>query len=191
MSRGARILTRRLRLRSWHAGDAERFHKGCNTPDVMRWLGGVQNKAQLRQDVAYFAALEKRAGFTFWVVERRRDDAFLGFAGIIPIEEEDCPFAGAVEIGWRLRQDVWRRGYGYEAAAAVLDYAFGELGLPKIVSRTAKGNVASIALMRKLELKRRRRLDYRPKIAIRKLAVFTITAKQWAGRASAVDRHSA
>jgi len=179
MSGGARIHTRRLRLRTWREADVERFHVACNTAEVMHWLGGVQTKRQLRQDVAYFAAMEKREGFTFWVVERRRDKAFLGFAGLIRIEEEDCPFAGAMEIGWRLSQSVWRRGYGFEAASAVLDYAVGELGLNEVVSRTAKGNAASIALMRKLGMKRRRAMDYRPLVASRKLAVFTITARRW------------
>jgi RimJ/RimL family protein N-acetyltransferase len=139
----------------------------------------VQKKRQLRQDVAYFAACEKRHGFTFWVVERRRDKAFLGFVGIIRIEEDDCPFAGEVEVGWRLSESMWRHGYGFEAACAVLDYAFGDLDLERIVSRTSKRNVASIALMRKLGLKRCRALDYRPRIASRKLAVFITTAAQW------------
>ena len=84
----------------------------------MRWLGGVQTKGSCDRS-RLLRAMEKREGFTFWVVERRRDNAFLGFVGIIRIEEEDCPFAGEVEIGWRLRQSVWRRGYGFEAAAAV------------------------------------------------------------------------
>lgn len=179
MSRGARIQTRRLRLRSWRAGDAERFNTACNTPDVMQWLGGVQTRKQLRDDVAYFAAMERREEFTFWVVERRRDNAFLGFVGIIRIEDDDCPLAGQVEIGWRLRQSVWRRGYGFEGAFAVLAYAFTNLGLETVVSRTSKRNVASVALMRKLGLRRWRAMDYRPRAASRKLAVFRITANQW------------
>lgn len=182
MARRARIYTRRLRLRSWRAGDAERLHEACNTPKVMRWLGGIQRKRQLRQDLAYFAAMEKREGFTFWAAERRRDNAFLGFVGLIRVEEDDCPFVGEVEIGWRLRQDNWRQGYGYEAASAVLDYAFSRLKLQRIVSRTSKRNAASVALMRKLGLRRRTTMDYRPLIAKRKLAVFAITAKQWAAR---------
>jgi RimJ/RimL family protein N-acetyltransferase len=145
----------------------------------MRWLSGIQTRKQLRQDVAYFAAMERREGFTFWVVERRRDKDFLGFVGLIRIEEEDCPFAGAVEIGWRLRQNAWRRGYGFEAASAVLDYAFEKLELTDIVSRTAKDNAASIGLMRKLGMKRRRTMDYKPVVAVPKLAVFSITAEQW------------
>jgi RimJ/RimL family protein N-acetyltransferase len=180
MPGGVHIQTRRLRLRSWRAADRERFHAACNTPEVMRWLGGVQSRTQLRQDVAYFAAMEKREGFTFWVVERRSDKAFLGFVGLIRVEEEDCPFAGEVEIGWRLRQSVWRRGYGFEAASAVLDHAFVELKLERVVSRTAKRNAASVALMRKLGLKRCRKMDYRSVVAIAKLAVFTLTARQWA-----------
>lgn len=179
MSRGTRIRTSRLALRSWRNGDVERFHTACNTPEVMRWLGGVQTRKQLRQDVTYFVTVEKREGFTFWVAERRRDKAFLGFVGLVRIEEDDCPFLGQVEIGWRLRQSVWRRGYGFEAASAVLEFAFAELGLERVVSRTAKRNAASVGLMRKLGMKRQRRMDYKPLIGSRKLAVFSITLNQW------------
>jgi len=179
MSLGVRIQTRRLKLRSWRNGDIEPFHTTCNTPEVMLWLGGVQTKRQLREDVAYFAAMERREGFTFWVVERRRDKAFLGFVGLIRVEEEDCPFAGEVEIGWRLRQSVWRRGYGFEAASAVLEHAFAELGLQQVVSRTAERNEASIGLMRKLGMKRRRAMEYRPAMAGRALVVSTISVRRW------------
>ena len=191
MSRGIRIQTRRLRLRSWREADVERFDAVCNTPEVMRWLGGVQTKKQLRQDVDYFTAMEEREGFTFWVVERRRDRTFLGFVGLIRVEEEDCPFAGAVEIGWRLREGVWRRGYGFEAASAVLDYAFIRLRLETVVSRTAKGNAASIGLMRRLGMKKNRAMNYRPRLASRSLAVFSITATQWRAAKVTLRRSSA
>lgn len=179
MSGGVRLQTRRLRLRSWRLSDPERFAAACNTKTVMRWLGGLQSASELLADVSYFMASEASDGFTFWVVERRSDYQFLGFCGLVKIPDFDCPFKGSVEIGWRLRQSAWRRGYGFEAASAVLRYAFSELGAREIVSRTAKANTASKALMRKLGMTRRRAMDYRPRRARRKLVTFAITAGQW------------
>lgn len=152
--------TRRLRLRSWQRSDARPFDQFCNTPKVMRWLGGVQPKAQLLQDVAYFIASERRDGVTFWVVERLTDDAFLGFCGLIVIPKGKCPVGGDFGIGWRLRSDVWRQGYALEAASAVLRFGFEQMGRTQILSRTAKGNKASLGLMRRLGMKRCPELDY-------------------------------
>jgi RimJ/RimL family protein N-acetyltransferase len=171
--------TERLRLRSWRLSDPSRYNQACNTPAVMHWLGGVQSRWEVFRDVKYFIKSEARHGVTFWVVQRASDGMFLGFCGLIRIPDRDCPFRNELEIGWRIREDCWRRGYGFEAAKAVLDYAFSHLDAARIVSRTAGGNVASRKLMRKLGMSRRRDLEYRPRSESAKLAVFCITAKQW------------
>jgi RimJ/RimL family protein N-acetyltransferase len=173
------IRTERLRLRSWRMSDARRYQRACNTPAVMRWIGGVQTARQVRDDIAYFMASEAKNGFTYWVVERLSDGAFLGFVGLDRIPEQDCPFRGEVEVGWRLRESVWRKGFGFEAASAVLELAFSEFDVSRVVSRTEKGNKASNALMRKLGLKRRRAMDYAPSGFRSKFAVYSITAAQW------------
>ena len=179
MPGNVRIRTRRLRLRSWRLSDPERFHRACNTKPVMRWLGGIQAPSELLEDVSYFMASEAKDGFTFWAVERRRDNAFLGFCGLLRIPDFDCPLRGKVEIGWRLRQSAWRQGYGFEAATAVLEHAFHRLHVREVVSRTASGNVASKALMRKLGLRRLADMEYRPAGARRKLIAYAISAQQW------------
>jgi RimJ/RimL family protein N-acetyltransferase len=162
MPEDVRIETERLRLRSWSKSDVTLYGQGCNTPAVMRWLGGVQTRRELKSDVSYFIKSEAAEGLTFWAVERKADEAFLGFCGLLRIRESDCPACGELEIGWRIREDVWRRGYAFEAATAVLDYAFGQRGIQLVVSRAAAGNAASRALMRKLGMRRDPALDYIP-----------------------------
>ena len=174
-----RIRTERLCLRCWRQGDAALFDKACNTPSVMRWLGGVQTRSQINSDVGYFIASEARRGITYWVMERLADAAFLGFCGLVRIPDRDCPIAGVLEIGWRLRESDWRRGYGFEAAHAVMMFAFDELGAGTVFSRTAAGNAASRKLMTKLGLKRRSELDYMPADGSDKLLVYSISARDW------------
>ena len=94
MYKDFRLQTARLRLRAWQPGDTERLAEACNTPQVMRWLGGVQTQRQLEADLEYFIASEAKNGFTFWALERRADDAFLGFCGLIRIPDRDCPVQG-------------------------------------------------------------------------------------------------
>jgi RimJ/RimL family protein N-acetyltransferase len=185
-----RITTPRLRLRSWRWDDAIGFDEACNTAAVMRWLGGTQSRSELCDDVAYFMASEARDGVTFWVVERGVDAAFLGLCGLIIIPDGDCPCAGELEIGWRLRESAWRQGYGFEAASAVLSYAFLRLGAPVVVSRTAPGNVASLRLMAKLGLSRRKELDYIPVGERDELLVCSISSGEWHARREAAHRYA-
>jgi RimJ/RimL family protein N-acetyltransferase len=178
MAQSVAISTTRLRLRSWRAGDENRFDEACNTAVVMKWLGGTQTRRQLEADVRHFIKHEDRHGHTFWVVEHRVDGRFLGFCGIVRINERDCPFGGATEIGWRIREDAWRNGFAYEAAQAVLRLSFGEFALSTVVSRVARKNKASRGLMRKLGMKRRSELDYEARDGT-DLAVYSITREKW------------
>jgi len=123
------IETDRLRLRSWREEDVEPFVRHTNTPAVMRWLGGVQPAEELGSRVRnVFTAWEEVRGFTFWVVERKEDRALLGFCGLKRASDPGTKVEGMVEIGWRLREDAWGRGYAREAATASLDFAFDKVG---------------------------------------------------------------
>ncbi len=173
------IYTRRLRLRSWQKADVPRYHDACNTAAVMRWLGGVQSRFELTRDVRYSIGSERRHRFTFWALERLSDGAFLGFCGLVRIPDLDCPFQRELEIGWRIRESEWRKAYAFEAASAVLRYAFDVRNADLVVSRSASGNLPSQALMRKLGLVRRRGLDYRPAGEFEDLHVFSMSAKGW------------
>jgi len=68
--------------------------------------------------------------------------------------------AGAIEIGWRLREDAWGQGYAKEAATAALRHAFETLGAERVVALTVAGNAASWGLMLRLGMERREALDY-------------------------------
>ena len=166
--------TSRLRLRSWQSSDVVAYSKACNTPSVMKWLGGVESWRAVRKDIRYFSRMEASDGFTFWALELRESQRLIGFCGLLPITEKDCPFAGAIEIGWRICEGEWRNGYAFEAASRVLQFGFDDLGLSGIVSRAASGNVASRGLMKKLGMQRRRELDYVPRYEPEPLAVYAI-----------------
>lgn len=154
------IETERLRLRGWTEADIAPFTRHTNTPAVMRWLGGIQSEAEMREMADTFAAWDRAQGFTFWLVERKADGELLGFCGLKRANGEGCAFVGDHEIGWRLREDVWGQGYAKEAAIASLDYAFGPLAAPHVVALTCIQNEASWGLMERLGMTRRADLDY-------------------------------
>lgn len=153
--------TPRLRLRNWREEDIEPFVRHTNTEAVLRWLGGVKPPGFLEAVVRdRFMHWRDEHGFTFWVVERKEDGELLGFCGLKIADGRDSSVAGEVEIGWRLREDAWGRGYAREAAAAALRHAFERVGAERVIALTVDGNSNSWGLMRRLGMQRRADLDY-------------------------------
>jgi RimJ/RimL family protein N-acetyltransferase len=91
----------------------------------------------------------KQHGFGLWAVEITGESLFAGFIGLM-IPAFTAPFTPCVEIGWRLAAEHWGRGYAVEGARAVVDCAFGELGLDEIVSFTVPANLRSRRVMEKI-----------------------------------------
>jgi len=154
------IETARLILRDWREEDIAPFILHTNTPNVMRWLGGVQAPAAFADSIrGRMMRWQRERGFTFWVVERRADSELLGFCGI-KLAEAGSPIAGLHEVGWRLREDAWGQGYAREAAIASIDHAFDRLGAARVVALTFQGNEASWGLMERLGMTRRPECDH-------------------------------
>lgn len=151
--------TRRLRLRTWRLRDAQAYDRHCNTDDVMEHLGGVMTPRQLKLEVKWLIQHQERDGLSFWVIERKRDNAFVGFCGLVRVRDAGSTVIGKLEIGWRVRGDMWRSGYAHEAAVAALSYGQKRFVEP-IISRVIPGNAASRGLMHKLGMKRLPKLDY-------------------------------
>ena len=143
------IETDRLVLRP--AVDADRDAIAAMNGDsrVGAWLGGARSRADSDAFVDRVQAHEFEHGFGFWVVERQADAQVVGMTGVwwVPPEMDMQP---AVEIGWRFHPDAWGHGYATEAARAALAYGFETLQLPEIIAFTARTNLASQSVMRRI-----------------------------------------
>jgi RimJ/RimL family protein N-acetyltransferase len=122
-------------------------------PEVMVHFPGVVSRAGSATHLARMKAHWAAHGFGLFALMRNSDAAFLGFTGLTRPSYE-TPFTPCVEVGWRLTRAAWGKGYAHEAAQACLDWGFGALKLPEIVSFTARENLRSIALMQRLGMVR-------------------------------------
>ncbi|MEQ9661248.1 MAG: GNAT family N-acetyltransferase [Parasphingopyxis sp.] len=156
------IETERLILRDWRDDDREPMYEYINSrPNVMRWLLGVQTREKTDEMIDKLTGWQREHGHTFWAVERKSDGELLGFCGLKRVQNDrNEPDPGTLEIGWRLREDAWGKGYAREAAVASMNYAFDTFDEDYVSAFTVNGNEGSWGLMERLGMKRRKDLDY-------------------------------
>jgi len=148
------LRTPRLLLREWRDEDTEPLAKLSSDPAVMEFLLPFRDRAASDAWIARMRRHNDEHGFAYWVVERAGEAGFVGTLGLSEVRSAGFPFGPAIEIGWRLAQDHWGRGYATEAARAVIDDGFGRLGLDEIVAFTVPANRRSSGVMERLSMHR-------------------------------------
>jgi RimJ/RimL family protein N-acetyltransferase len=146
------------RLLDVDLADAEMGTTGAHTREERwRWLQWtVLNYDQLAR--LYQPPYGERA------IVLRETGQLIGAVGYVPClnafgllpalgsEGEDATALTSTEFGlfWAVSPAQQRRGYAAEAAGALVDYAFRELRLRRIVATTSYDNAASQGVMRRL-----------------------------------------
>lgn len=85
----------------------------------------------------------RRPELGLWATIHKATGEFIGRCGLLPwiIDGQD-----EVEIAYMIDKRYWRQGLGAEAARGIRDYAFGQLGLSRLVCMILPNNEASIRL---------------------------------------------
>ena len=142
--------TERLRLRPLARGDLDVLATLFADPQVMRFSLGLLDREQTREKLDRILATCAARGWDSFTVERIEDERFVGICGLAPQNVDDVD---EIELGYRLMPEFWGRGIATEAACACRDYAFGTLGLPRIISIIEPANTGSIRVTEKIGLR--------------------------------------
>ena len=140
------LTTARLRLREIEAADAPFVRALLNDPGFLANIGdrGVRSDADAeRYIVDRLRIAYPRDGFGFYLVAKDGDP--IGICGLVRRDGLPAP-----DLGFAFLERHCCRGYGGEAAAAMLRHGREVLGLDPILAITDADNVASIALLRRL-----------------------------------------
>jgi RimJ/RimL family protein N-acetyltransferase len=143
------VETRRLTLRDWVDADAEPFAAINSDPRVMEFFSRPLDRAESGAFLARNRADIAANGYGLYAVEVKESGTSIGYVGLAR-PTFAAHFTPAVEIGWRLAREAWGQGYATEGARAVVDHAFGPLGLAALVSFTAEWNRPSRRVMEKI-----------------------------------------
>jgi RimJ/RimL family protein N-acetyltransferase len=145
------LRTERLLLRPLATGDAEALAEINADPEVMRYIGDGSPR-DLEQTEALVAKVEAHwdaHGWGAFAIDETATGALVGLA-ILATPNFLPEILPVTELGWRVKRDRWGRGYAPEAARAAMGFAFGELGLDRVVSCIHSENAASKRVAEKL-----------------------------------------
>jgi ribosomal-protein-alanine N-acetyltransferase len=151
------IDTERLRLRRLRAADEPDVIALDADPEVMKYVGsppGPRSAETTAERTRQWLRIEEPLGF--WVVESRDDGRFLGLCALLRM-----PDGGDVELAYRVTRAAWGRGIASEAAGALVDHAFGDLRLPRLVAVTYPANRGSQRVLDKLGFTREGLVAYK------------------------------
>ncbi len=135
------LQTLRLDFREFVASDIEDLVRLDSDPRVLKYINGgkpmarADAEASMRRVLPYYALYP---GLGVWRAERRDNKDFVGWYCL-----KYCPPTTDVEVGYRLLHKHWGHGYATEGARALVDFAFDDLGLKRIIGVTDPGNRAS------------------------------------------------
>jgi ribosomal-protein-alanine N-acetyltransferase len=148
--------TERLVLSHLTIADASFMLELMNEPEFIEFVAdrGLRTEA----DAALYLAEKilpfyERFGFGLWRVDLKDSETAIGICGLLKRDTLDHP-----DVGFSILKRFRRKGYAYEAAAAVVNYGRTALGLARICGITAPNNRVSIQLLEKLGLKLQRRI---------------------------------
>jgi RimJ/RimL family protein N-acetyltransferase len=146
--------TERLLLRRFTADDVDLLIELDSDPDVMHHITGGRptSREEIVSDVlpAFLDYYRRYAGFGFWAAVERSTGRFVGWFHLRPAHG-DGP--DEVELGYRLRRDVWGRGYATEGSRALIDTAFRHFGVRRVHAETMAVHVASRRVMERSGLR--------------------------------------
>jgi RimJ/RimL family protein N-acetyltransferase len=140
--------TERLSLREAEEADASFVLELLNSPGFLENIGdrGVRDEDQARTFIEdRLRGSYRDHGYGMWLASQKSDGAAVGVAGLVRREGLDVP-----DVGYAFIPRVWGQGYAQEAAAAVLGYAKGPLGIEALAAITTPENFASMAVLRKI-----------------------------------------
>jgi RimJ/RimL family protein N-acetyltransferase len=125
------------------------FLKWLSDIEIIGYLYSAKRMVDFKTiaDIKNFLAEEEDE--MFWGIYAE-DDAFIGYASLCSFQgKEQCEFNIFI-----LDKNYWGKGIGMEVTSLMLNYAFNELGMEKVVLETSEFHQSAIRLYEKVGFKK-------------------------------------
>lgn len=137
------VETERLLLRRFEMTDVDDLLMLDTDAEVRRHVedGRPVTRETAQADIEAWQAADRRSAiFGFWAVVEKTSASFIGWFHLLQrttSKTEDC------ELGYRLATSSWGQGFATEGSSALIDKAFQETGVARVVAETMVVHIAS------------------------------------------------
>ena len=137
----------RLGFRTWHESDLPLALRLWSDPAVSRFITArgfteEEVRTRLRSEIES----QESHGIQYWPIFLLESGEHVGCCGLRPRQSQPR----APELGVHIASQYWRRGYAFEAASTIIEYAFNVLGFEALFAGHNPQNAASRALLLRL-----------------------------------------
>lgn len=149
--------TERLWLRPMETRDAEALFEMDSNPNVHLYLGN-EPLTDIQDCYGYIKSIQNQYvqnGIGRFVVVLKETKEVIGWAGLKYITEEENGHTNFYDIGYRLQEKHWRKGYAIEAAVKWRDHAFHTMKIPTIYASAHIGNLGSNTILQKIGMQQK------------------------------------
>lgn len=109
--------------------------------------GNAISQENIKEWLSLHIADFKRNGFSMGSVFLKDTHEFIGRAGLFHYYSDEAK--REVEIGYGLLNAYWGRGYATELVRALIDWAFDNLDINKLIALTTEDNIRSQRVLAK------------------------------------------
>lgn len=142
--------SKRAILRQFTDSDLENVFKGLSHPDIIKYYGiNFDSIEATKEQMTWFANLEKNETGIWWAVCSKDDGKFLGAGGLNDVSKENRK----AEIGFWLLPENWEKGLMLETMPLIFNHAFNTIGLHRIEGFVETENYNCKKALAKLEFR--------------------------------------
>ncbi len=151
--------TERLVLRHLVPDDLDNLFVLYRDPDVRRYFPeGTLTYEETKEELEWFLnGHPSHPELGLWATVHKARNEFIGRCGLLPWTLQDRP---EVEVAYLLAKPYWGQGLATEAARAIVEYAFGRLGLSRLICMIEAENSASIGVASKIGMSLEAEMEY-------------------------------
>jgi [ribosomal protein S5]-alanine N-acetyltransferase len=144
--------TERLLMRQILPEDAQNIFDLDNNPNVMKYLGGktVTNINAIHDKINRIRIEYDNYKIGRFAIILKETNEFIGWSGIQFVTVEENNHINYYDLGYRLNENFWGKGYGYESALPWVDYAKNVMKIETLTAGAHIENIGSNKILQKL-----------------------------------------
>lgn len=150
------LRTKRCLVREMTVEDVDELYEVYKDKEITRYMESLfEDKEEEREYTSkYIENMYGFYGFGMWIVQSLDNGKIIGRAGLNVREEYDD-----LELGYIIRKEEQRKGYGTEVCQAIIRYAVEEMEVQTLNAFIHPDNTNSIKLIQKLHFQKKERVN--------------------------------